>query len=277
MTNNDIAIKWSGSKRSQASEIISHFPKEIKTYHEPFCGGCSVLYELLNSDIKCEKYVVSDLNYDLVHLWDAIISCPNMLADNYECMWMELSQDNDIERKKEYYNEVRKRFNENGDSSDFLFLMRTCANGMPRYNSKGDFNTPFHLTRNGIQPEKLRKTLLKWSKLLRMNNVEFNCCSYEEIKPKEGDFVYLDPPYANTKGMYFGGLELNPFFNFLKGIPCGWALSFDGISGKDDNTYDVPKIYDEHLYLKSGNSSFKRLIGSDKDAMVYESLYLKNR
>jgi DNA adenine methylase len=112
--------------------------------------------------------------------------------------------------------------------------------------------------------------------LLNKNNVEFKCCSFEEINPNENDFMYLDPPYANTKGMYFGGFDNKKLFEWLKDVKCKWAMSYDGISGKEDNTFSVPKeLYDEHIYLKSGNSSFKRTIGKDKNAMVYESLYIK--
>lgn len=54
------------------------------------------------------------------------------------------------------------------------------------------------------------------------------------------------------------------------------VMSYDGISGKEDNTFEVPQdLYDEHLYIKSGNSSFKRVIGKSNDSIVYESLYVK--
>ena len=69
-------IKWSGSKRSQASEIIKYFPKEIDTYYEPFCGGCSVLRTLLESNIKVNRYICSDLNTELIELWRLIKSNP---------------------------------------------------------------------------------------------------------------------------------------------------------------------------------------------------------
>ena len=67
------------------------------------------------------------------------------------------------------------------------------------------------------------------------------------------------------------------FFKWLNNINCKWALSYDGKSGNEDNTFEVPKyLYDEHYYLSSGNSSFKRIKQSDNNAMVYESLYIKN-
>ena len=71
------AIKWSGSKRSQAEKILEFFPKEIDTYYEPFCGGCSVLRRLLDSDIKVKNYVCSDLNQDLINLWIEIKNHPH--------------------------------------------------------------------------------------------------------------------------------------------------------------------------------------------------------
>lgn len=108
------------------------------------------------------------------------------------------------------------------------------------------------------------------------NNVEFRNCSYSTIEPKENDFCYLDPPYANTKGMYGGNFNQDEFFEWLSKLKCHYAWSYNGMSGKEDNTFNVPKeLYNQHLYLKSGNSSFKRTIGKDKNAMVMESLYLK--
>ena len=69
-------IKWSGSKRSQAPEIIQYFPDEINTYFEPFLGGGSVFRALLESDKKVKKYVLSDNNADLIQLWEIIANCP---------------------------------------------------------------------------------------------------------------------------------------------------------------------------------------------------------
>lgn len=104
----------------------------------------------------------------------------------------------------------------------------------------------------------------------------FKCISYDEIKPNENDFIYLDPPYANTKGMYYDGFDKNGLFEYIGGLKCKWALSYDGISGKEDSTYQIPsKLYSKHVYIKSRNSSFKRIVESDNKAVVYESLYLK--
>ena len=270
------AVKWSGSKRSQAEEIIKLFPKEIDTYYEPFCGGCSVLRRLLSSDIKVNHYVCSDLNGDLINLWNMVKEKPDYLSDYYSKLWSELNVDDDKERKKKYFESVRERYNQEHKAEDFLFIMRTTTNGMPRYNKEGKFNNSFHVTRDGIIPNKLEKILFEWSNLLNEKNVEFKCCDFSEIESKDKDVLYLDPPYYNTRGMYYGTLDFERFFEWLKTQKGYYLLSFDGRSGEVDNTYDLPKdLYSEHKYMLSGNSSFKRTIGKSNDSIVYESLYLK--
>ena len=271
------AIKWSGSKRSQAFEILGYFPYEIDTYYEPFCGGCSVLNRLMHSDIQVKHFVCSDLNNDLISLWKLIKDNPKEISSYYKKLWNEINSLTDIEERKQYFNEVRGRFNKEKSPPDFMFLMRTCTNGMPRYNSDGVFNSSYHFSRPGVSPETLEKILNSWSYSLNKNKVEFLCCSYEDIIPDKGDFMYLDPPYANTKGMYFGGIDLNKFWDYLRNVKCSYLLSFDGISGDVNNTAEVPKdVFDKHVYLKSGNSSFKRIVGNSKDSMVYESLYIRS-
>lgn len=270
------AVKWSGSKRSQAKEILKVFPTEINTYYEPFCGGCSMLMALmLNDNIKVQKYVCSDLNNDLISLWKEIKTNPHSLIEDYRDLWNGLNATTDRGEKRKYFEWVRSRFNNERNPSDFLFIMRTTTNGMPRYNSRGEFNNSFHITRDGMHPHTLSQIILFWSEMLNKNNVEFRCCSFTEIKPEnEDDFVYLDPPYANTKGMYYGALEPLSLFNYIRLLPCRFALSYDGKSGNIDNTYAVPEdIYREHRYIESGNSSFKRTIGKDRHAIVHESLY----
>ena len=197
-------IKWSGSKRSQCENIIKYFPKEIDTYYEPFCGGASVCRALMESkDHKVNKFACSDLNRDLINLWNAVKNRPKEVADYYKILWTEMNKNDDKAIKRAYFENVRERYNKEWNPLDFMFIMRTTTNGMPRYNSKGEFNNSFHITRNGINPDTLEKIIFEWSDLLNKNNVEFRHCSYIEIEPQENDFIYMDPPYANTKGMYY--------------------------------------------------------------------------
>ena len=269
-------IKWSGSKRSQSEEIIKYFPKEIDTYYEPFCGGCSVLFQLLHSDIKVNNYVCSDKNKGLIDLWNLIKVDPKLVSHSYSIMWNELNIDDNKERKKQYFYMVRERYNNKHNPTDFMFIMRTTTNGMPRYNNNGEFNNSFHITRNGILPNKLEKIIYQWSEALNKNNVKFINQEYNNIVTNKNDFVYLDPPYDNTKGMYYGTIDYNILWNWLKQQSCKYILSFDGKTNNDDMTQNIPtNIYSKHIYLNNGNSSFRRVIGKSKNTIVKESLYIK--
>lgn len=248
MSIKEPAIKWSGSKRSQASEILKYFPMDIDTYYEPFCGGASVFSALVGSGIQVKNYVLSDINGDLISLWKEIRENPHEVGCHYEQLWHELNKDDDLERKKTFFNEIRDRFNKEKDPLDFMFIMRTTTNGMPRYNRNGEFNNSFHITRNGIEPAKLYGILYEWSRILE--DAVIKECSYKDIHPEKNDFMYLDPPYANTKGMYYGKIDYDGLWEYLRNLPCPYALSFDGISGSSDNTYAVPDIYDEHIYVR---------------------------
>jgi DNA adenine methylase len=191
-------------------------------------------------------------------------------------MWNELNQkSNSLEDKKRYFEKIRERLNKEHNPNDFIFIMRTTTNGMPRYNKNGDFNNSFHITRDGIIPDKFEKIVYKWFNLLNKYNVQFIHQSYEKINPTKNDLVYFDPPYANTKGMYFGGINQSSFFTFLSHLPCDWLLSYDGIAGERNLISEVPEtLYKRHILINSGNSSFRRVIGKNKYCNVQESLYL---
>lgn len=212
-------IKWSGSKRSQSEEIIARIDDvQYDTYYEPFCGGCSVLFQLLHSNKKFKRYICSDINADLISLWNMIKDNPGKIIEEYEKMWNELNIDDDKERKKDYYCMVRERFNKYKNPSDFMFIMRTTTNGMPRYNRNAKFNNSFHISRNGIKPETLAKIIIEWSTLLNKFDVQFVNVSYTEIQPTENDFAYCDPPYAGTKGMYYGAIDYHELWDWLRDI-----------------------------------------------------------
>jgi len=268
------AIKWSGSKRSQSEKIVSLMPDDIETYYEPFCGGCSVLYRLAKSSKKINRFVASDLNNDLISLWNTIKTSPVEISKEYNLLWNELNKDNNVERKNKFYFSIRERFNREKSPTDFMFIMRTTVNGMPRYNKSGDFNNAFHLTRTGIKPETLKTILLDWNKLFLEKNICFINQSYEVVQSGVNDILYLDPPYAGTKGMYFGAIDYSKLWNWLKLQKGKWLLSFDGKTTTTDSTHPVPKeLYKNHVYLYSGNSSFRRIIGKSNSEYVSESLY----
>jgi DNA adenine methylase len=260
-------VKWSGSKKSQAKEIVQYFPNEIKTYYELFLGSASVLFELLHSNKKVERYVASDICKPLIDIYKMIQHSPEELIASYYQHWSSLQTIG-----QSYYYQVRSRFNKEPNPKDFLFLTRTCTNGLIRFNQKGEFNNSFHFSRKGMHPDKLEKIIMEWSK--KIQNVEFIHTDYKYLSPQKGDFVYLDPPYFGTKGMYYGTINYNELWEWIRQIPASFALSFDGKQGDINRTYEVPKdLYTKHVYLYSGVSSFRRLKNKGK-VIVQESLYI---
>ena len=275
-------IKWSGSKRSQAQYIVSYFPQKIDNYYEPFCGGCSVARALMDSDHVVGKYFLSDNNIHLVDALNEIKNSPRKVYMYYTMMWKALKNIDGTDGKREFYNKLREKFNQGHDPYDFIVLNRLCFNGLIRYNSNGEFNSPFHLNRDGIIPSKYEIIINEWSELFNRNNVTICCCDYKDVIDNISEdgcsFVYMDPPYANTYGMYGSVISKSDFLKSIETLKCGYAFSYNGISGNDDHTQDIPSnLYTECVSMKSGNSSFKRIVTNKKSDIVYESLYIKNK
>lgn len=280
-------IKWTGSKRYQARYIVDNFPRVIDTYYEPFIGGGSVLGEYLSrmssdDSYKCNRIICSDTNEDLINLWIVIKEAPDYLLSEYSKLYAEFAPGDDIKRKTLYniyrteYNVVRKTDAYMRRAALFNWILRTCFNGLVRYNGKGDFSTSCHFSRPGIHPDKLEVILKDWSYLLNRFDVQFVCQSYDAITDvKPSDYMYCDPPYADTSTMYTDKFDNNRYFEWLRGITCKYCLSYDGLSGKDDKTYNFPEeLYTEHAYIETSASSFKRFVGKET-TKVYDSLYIK--
>ena len=138
-------VKWTGTKRLQSNEIIKYFPNYIDTYYEPFCGSCSVLFRLLNEpSIQVNNFVCSDINGDLIDLWNAIKQNPDHLFKVYTKLWCEMNKMEDKQDKRKFYELVRQEFNQIRDPNLFFFMMRTSTNGQPRYNKWCELNQSFH-------------------------------------------------------------------------------------------------------------------------------------
>lgn len=287
-------IKWTGSKRFQAPQIVNRFPKEIDTYYECFLGGGSVLGELMERVVNgttwnVRRFICIDTNEDLICIWKMIKNFPDKLCDEYENLYNLYNKFSDYDYKKEIYYKIKDQYNilrrnrENPELRGILFnwLLRNCFNGLVRYSKKGDFNTSCHFTRNGIQPDKFRQIVNEWSKYLNICGVNFFCASYKDVidlnRLKDIDILYCDPPYMKDEGMYdYDKFDYKEFFDYLRKTKCQYYLSYDGKSGKANNTFDMPKdLYDTHEYIASSQSSFKRLVKGEY-VDVYDSLYIKN-
>lgn len=265
--NYPAVIKWSGSKRLVAKQLSQYF-SNCETYYEPFVGGGAMM-----PFARTNKGVASDIITELIDLWNAIKTNPLLVADEYKNRWEDLQ-----EKGQEVYYQIRDSFNQTKNCFDFLFLTRTCVNGLIRYNNQGEFNNSFHLSRPGINPETLRSQLLLWSKSIHKFN--FHNIDYREClsNVRSGDFVFLDPPYGGTKDRYTRTeFDLNDFYKELErlnSVGAKWLLTFDGTAGEREYDYAPPKeIYKHKFLLNTGNSAFTKVMDNQKDT-IRESVYM---
>jgi DNA adenine methylase len=270
MTRFQPVIKWSGSKRTQASRLVDLFP-DFDQYYEPFLGGGSVLRALIEKR-KTKKAVCGDICGPLIDLWLLIQNNPDRLIKSYNRDWLRLKEEGYL-----VYYEIRDRFNREKSPEDLLFLSRTCVNGLIRFNKSGGFNNSLHHTRRGITPDKLKKIIHRWSAAIQ--GVVFLCGDYRLTteNASSNDIVYLDPPYFNTKGRYYGAIDYNDFISFLEELNSKnirFVLSYDGMREETNYLTELPKhLFKRHLFFESGNSSFKKVMDK-KPEIVTESVYL---
>ncbi len=194
-------VKWVGGKSQLLPDIIQGLPvqlseKKITRYIEPFVGGGAVFFSLAQK-FHFKEIILGDLNADLLSLYKIIGShCENLieLLKIQEQQYLEL----DESHRREYYFNIRREFNQRAGSllqnaAYFLFLNRTCFNGLYRVNSKGEFNVPpGRYKKPNIAPaESLRLA----SKALKQAHLQIG--DFEDLADKIDDktFVYYDPPY----------------------------------------------------------------------------------
>ena len=273
---NQPLIKYSGSKRFLAKQITSFFPNKINTYYEPFLGGGSVFLYLLRHNYNVKKYVCSDINVELIKLWKIVKNNPKQLIKYYTWFWNILNKFDTEKHRKEVYYKTREVFNKTKSPYIFNFLTRTCFNGLIRYNKNNEFNVGFHPNRKGMQPLRFVEIINYYHSLFACNNVSFEIMSFDKIKPLENDFVFLDPPYLNAKGMYSGQIKTKEYIKFLRSLKCDYAFTFDGkLSDSKNFIFDFQKdIFTEHILLDAKPSKFREY-KKVKNIKVQESLYLK--
>lgn len=180
-------VKWVGGKRQLLPELQKAMPSYYGRYYEPFVGGGALFFS-----IQPQYGYISDLNEELINLYITI-------RDDVEALINSLDQH---VVTKEYYIKIRnldrnaaeyKQLSNIERASRFIYLNRTCFNGLYRVNSKGEFNVPFGQYRNPRLYE--RQNLLDCSSVLKTTEIQHadfaNILNYV----KSGDFVYFDPPY----------------------------------------------------------------------------------
>lgn len=191
MVNNTLTpkpfIKWVGGKRSIMCELLCRIPKQINNYFEPFVGGGALFFEI--HDMVTHSYL-SDLNADLIVAYTTIKTRLNELIEALKI--------HELNHNKEYYYQIRALQDLSDpikNSARFIYLMKTCYNGLYRVNQKNEFNTPIGSYKAPTIYDE--ENLIRVSKALKCASISYK--DFMKITPEKGDFVYFDPPYHPTK------------------------------------------------------------------------------
>lgn len=206
-------VKWAGGKGSLIPQLKNFYPFEldnitINKYVEPFVGGGAVLINILQKyDIK-EVYAL-DINIDLINCYNVIKKDVENLIKELNIKEQELLKLEDRKRE-EYFYDIRKEYNSykiDEDeinvkrASEFIFLNRTCFNGLYRVNKKGQFNVPCGKYKKPTICD--ASNLRNLSYLIRNVNFEYGDYKQSEKHVDSNTFVYFDPPYrplSSTSG-----------------------------------------------------------------------------
>ncbi|MCR2064117.1 DNA adenine methylase [Campylobacter helveticus] len=186
-------LKWAGGKRALSAFIMPFVPKYFKAYFEPFLGGGALFFTLYQKGFLKDNVILNDKNKELINSYEVLKNSPSELFKILENL-----QNN---HTKEHFYKIRnldrdKKF-ANEDSifraARFIYLNKTCFNGLCRYNAKGEFNTPLGSYKNPKIYEK--EVLLNAS--LALQRVRIYNDDFERIcgEAKKDDFIYFDPPY----------------------------------------------------------------------------------
>lgn len=258
-------LKWAGGKTQLIAEIEKSLPNQILndkfTYVEPFVGSGAVLFWILNNFRNLEKAIINDINSDLINTYRVISTKPNELISILQIFQNEYHEvEGKQEKKKEYYYDKRTLYNsrseeKSGQAALFIFLNRTCFNGLYRVNKSNGYNVPMGSYKKPTICD--AENILAVSEALQ--KVEILCGDYEETlkETSANSFFYFDPPYkplSNTSSFNsyakddFNDEEQIRLRNFCQRIDkLGhyWILSNSDVRGKDSTDSFFDDIYSE--------------------------------
>ncbi len=183
-------VKWAGGKRNLLPIIKKYIPPTFGRYYEPFVGGGALLF-----DLKPTSATISDINPELINAYRVIKTEPYKL--------IELLSNMKNRHSRDYYYYIRDIFQPKNNverAARFIYLNKTCFNGLWRVNKKGHFNVPMGKYKN---PKILdRENILAIHHYLSTNDIQILNVDFEKAveHAKAGDLVYFDPPYLPAHG-----------------------------------------------------------------------------
>lgn len=260
-------IKWVGGKGQLLSTLEALLPNGFSkmkdvTYIEPFIGGGAMLFFMLQKYPNIEKAVINDINPNLTKAYQVIKSSPESLVQvlqKLQAKYLDIPEEED---RREFFLQVRRRFNAGGlsdidNTMYFIFLNRTCFNGLYRVNSKGAFNVPFGKYKNPTICD--AKTIYADSELLQ--KVEIISGDFEQTERyiTEHTFVYFDPPYrpldatscfnsyAKEAFNDDAQIRLKKYFDKLSSKHCLMMLSNSDGRGRNAEDTFFDELYKDYI------------------------------
>jgi len=211
-------IKWVGGKTQLLPEIRQRYPENITRYCEPFVGGGAVLFDVLQT-FHPNEVLINDINPELINLYENIRdNCEPLiqLLEHFQTEYLETPeadrQNLYLGKRATYNHFIEERNPEHNleKAALFIYLNKTCFNGLYRVNRNGLFNVPFNRAKNPLicDSENIREC----SQLLQ--NVQMHVGDYSYCRDfiDENTFVYLDPPYRPlTESSSFTSYNENGF------------------------------------------------------------------
>jgi DNA adenine methylase len=270
-------IKWAGGKTQLLDEIRKRYPDEINKYCEPFVGGGAVLFNVL-ANFKPNEILINDINAELINTYTQVRNNVDKLIETLSIMHEDFCSKDYDERKstyfiqREWFNTLKTNNKQNADlekAALFIFLNKTCFNGLYRVNGNGLFNVPMGKYKNPLicDSENLRHI----SKLLK--NVQIRCENYNKCLDfiDDNTFVYIDPPYrplSTTSSFnsysenHFGDeqqIELRDFVDKISAKNAKIILSNSDPKNTDENDDFFDNLYSNYNIFRI---PAKRMINS---------------
>ncbi len=288
-------LKWAGGKTQLITDIEKVLPKKFInkkfTFVEPFVGSGAILFWILNNFPKVEKAVINDINADLTNVYKIIASNPIELISVLKDFQNEYhSIDLEVDNKREYYTQKRTLFNTRStdkatQAALFIFLNRTCFNGLFRVNKSNGFNVPIGSYKKPMICD--ADNIFAVSEALQ--KVEILTGDYQQtlLYAEKPALFYFDPPYKPlSKTSSFNTyskeefddkeqIRLRDFCKTLNTLEHNWILSNSDVKGKDmdDNFFD--DIYDQFnigVTLSGRAFRFNLLFFKEKNKRIYSSI-----
>lgn len=196
-------VKWAGGKTQLLPELRSRFPREYNRYLEPFVGGGALFF-----DVQPRNAYLSDANPDLINAFQVVRDAVEELIKDlqqhvYEKTYYYALRDADRDPSFNQWTQVKR-------ASRFIYLNKTCFNGLYRVNAKGQFNVPFGRYKNPTLCDE--KNLRLCNQVLQ--TAALRCETFTDVAhaARPGDFIYFDPPYApSSQTANFTGYSLDGF------------------------------------------------------------------